>query len=295
MPRGLDETYVRILYRASQSLNAIKVERALKWVACARRHLKIEELQEATAFDSSDQRWDAEKVPDAEKLLQSCHGLIVRDKDSTVRFAHHTVCQFLLQGWLDIQPAFRQYKAASQLCFTKSEAEVTIAEMCATYLCFSDFESALTTTDDQRKLTINTVFKRGGPVAVPGTLGIHRSIYDIPYRIFGGQPSLKVPDIDFAKHVRSRSSDRVPSPDMRSKYGTYIHSPAKPLHQRALELDSSFPTNLEKSTADNFEALLGYVIDHWAWHTNQELVGAELWDIDEDNQKFLQDMTNLEL
>ncbi|KAG7006857.1 hypothetical protein G7Y79_00012g031930 [Physcia stellaris] len=242
LPRGLDETYNRMLYKASNSLNAVNVKFALRWIACARRPLKVEELQEAAAFVSSnnthgspDQRWDADKIPDADKLLQSCHGLVVRDRDGTVRFAHHTVRQFLL-----ITPS----------PFTRSEAETSIAELCATYLCFSDFESALTTTEKQQNLTINTIFKQGGPVAIPASLGIRRQIYDIPYRFLGGQSDFKVPDIDFAKQVRMRSAKVSVSSDLRAKY-----------------------------------ALLGYVIEYWAWHTNQEIEPSDSDRIDKGHRK----------
>ena len=229
-----------MLYKASNSLNAVNVKFALRWIACARRPLKVEELQEAAAFISSnnthgspDQRWDADKIPDADKLLQSCHGLVVRDRDGTVRFAHHTVRQFLLIIPSPVDKSVEIGRAASsqfaakgvdQLKFTRSEAETSIAELCATYLCFSDFESALTTTEKQQNLTINTIFKQGGPVAIPASLGIRRQIYDIPYRFLGGRSDFQVPDIDFAKQVRMRSAKVSPSSDLRAKYGMYCFS-----------------------------------------------------------------------
>lgn len=229
-----------MLYKASNSVNADNVRFALRWIACARRPLKVEELQEAAAFTPSsyppgspDHRWDVEKIPDADRLLQSCHGLVVRDRDGSVRFAHHTVRQFLLIIPSEAEEALGIGQAASTqrdqtsakraglLKFTKSQAERSIAELCATYLCFSDFESALTTTEKQQNLTINTIFKQGGPVAIPASLGIRRQLYDIPYRFLGGKSDFKVPDIDYAKHVRTKTAKVAPSSDLRAKYGMY--------------------------------------------------------------------------
>lgn len=202
--------------------------------------MKVEELQEAAAFTSSsdthgspDQRWDAEKIPEADRLLQSCHGLVVRDRDGTVRFAHHTVRQFLLvkPSATDKIPQTGQaansqhdqtsVMRADLFKFTKSQAETSIAELCATYLCFSDFETALTTTEKQQNMTINTIFKQGGPVAIPASLGIRRQMYNIPYRFLGGKSDFKVPDIDFVKQVRMKSARVSPSLDLRAKYGMY--------------------------------------------------------------------------
>ena len=67
------------------------------WMVCARMLLRVEELQEAVAFDSEDKSWNAYKIPDGDKLIKSCHGLVVRDKENgIVRLAHHTVQQYLM-------------------------------------------------------------------------------------------------------------------------------------------------------------------------------------------------------
>ena len=225
LPRGLDETYQRIVQKAATSLNYIHVQRALHWVACSRRPLKVAELREAAAFETTDKCWDAEKLPHVDKLFQSCHGLLVREQDSSVRFAHHTVRQYLLSpGILHSRSYLSQDVVGNILRFTASEANATVAQMCATYLSFSDFESALVTTEEQRNVTINTVFRKGGPVAIPATLGIDRYKYSIPYRFFGGNSNLKVPNVDFAKFVNKGSGHRQRSPNLDDKYGEFESS-----------------------------------------------------------------------
>ena len=205
LPRGLSETYARMVRKAEKSPNANYVERAFRWISFARRPLRVEELQEATAFNMSDKSWDREKIPDANRLLQACHGLVVRDSDRTFRFAHHTIKQFLLVpkeerlGYLWWRGG---QKEQMPFAFTECVAQVTIAETCAAYLCFSDFEAALTTIDQERGMTMDRIFNGGGPVAIPASLGIKRSIYDIPYRFFGGDYNIKVPEIDFERNAR---------------------------------------------------------------------------------------------
>jgi len=224
LPHGLSETYERIIDRVSISSNAIYAQRAMRWVACARRPISIGELQEAVAFTTSDMSWDIDKVVDGDKLLQSCRGLIVREKNSKVRFAHHTVRQFLLVS-NDNHQSFGLNKKNHPFLFTIGHAERTIAEMCATYLCFSDFESALVTSERQRHLTINTIFRNGGPAAIPAALGLNKSIHSISYKLFGSRSNMKIPDIEFCKYVGGQSAQGRPSLPLRTKYGASFSSP----------------------------------------------------------------------
>lgn len=73
------------------------VLKIMMWMVCARRPLRVEELQEAVAFDTPDKRWNSGKIPDGDKIMKSCHGLVIRDTDDgKVRLAHHTVQQYLV-------------------------------------------------------------------------------------------------------------------------------------------------------------------------------------------------------
>ena len=224
-------------------MNKHLAQRALRWVACTRRPLKISELQEAVAFDVADTKWDGAKIPDGDKLVRSCYGLIIRERepDLTVRFAHHTILAFLTSiNSSDLTPEAlphmgdeRPKSDLEDFFFHKREGEQLIQDMCMIYLCFSDFESALVPTEKERNLTINAVFRQGGPVAIPATLGLDKSMYTIPYRLFRPKSDVKALDLDFTKYVDwERFRGRRRPPDMGDKY-----------------------------------ALLGYVIDFWPWYT----------------------------
>ncbi len=72
-------------------------QKVLKWVACSKRPLRLGELREGVAFQATDKNWDSDKIPDEDTLLRSCRGLVVRDDvEETIRFAHHTVRQYLV-------------------------------------------------------------------------------------------------------------------------------------------------------------------------------------------------------
>ena len=228
LPRGLDEIYARMLKRANNSPNALHVRRALSWVGCARRPLKITELQEAAAFSPVDKCWDGEKIPDADRLLQSCHGLLVRDKDATIRFAHHTLHQFLFSMPNQDEASLDMYRAEywdtdkHELVPAKlslEQAKVFLAEMSATYLSFSNFESTITTSETQRNITVNTVFKRGGPIAIPATLGLNNALHGLPYRMSGGRSAIKIPEIDFTKYGRVDAFRAKPPSELSVQYG----------------------------------------------------------------------------
>lgn len=82
LPEGLHDTYTRVLRRIAKTGSRATVLKIMMWMVCARRSLRVEELQEAVAFDSHDRSWNADKIPDAEKMIKSCLGLVVRDDES---------------------------------------------------------------------------------------------------------------------------------------------------------------------------------------------------------------------
>ena len=230
--------------------NKLLVQQALQWVAFARRPLTVPELQEAVAFDIVDDHWDADKIPDGGRLIGLCRGLIIRDQDDRVRFAHHTVRQHLLrpavQSGSHIKPFLVESDGLSspdliEYYFTDVRAEFQLAVNCAAYLCFSDFESAMVKADEQKAVTMRQVFRSGGPIAIPATIGLKRQLFQIPYRFLGGNGEIRMPEIDFSSYDR-RFNQRA-RPELRDKY-----------------------------------ALLDYVAEYWPWHTKQRLskTGIEL-------------------
>ena len=206
LPVGLVQTYERILLKISKS-PLRKQEIALRvfgWTLCSRRPMKAEELQEAVAFENSDLSWDRDKIPDEDLMIETCRGLLVREEeDRTVRFAHHTVQQYLLSA-----PAIKTSEGPSFSIPPYSEAEAFVGQVCVTYLCFSDFETQIALRTPNVQLEALGVLKAGGPVGIPTVLGIGKSWLELPYRLLGGKSPTAPPSIDYSKYLMSDTRTR---------------------------------------------------------------------------------------
>ena len=95
-PEGLAATYGRILGRLGKAKNKIP-SKVFKWVAYAQRPLQLGELQEVVSREITEKSWHDAAETDGDRLIRSCRALVRMDaEDGTVRFAHHTVLQYLL-------------------------------------------------------------------------------------------------------------------------------------------------------------------------------------------------------
>ena len=250
LPEGLYDTYTRIFKKIAKMGSKATVLRTMMWMICARRLLRVEELQEAVAFNSDDKSWNAYKIPDGDKLIKSCHGLVVRDiENGIVRLAHHTVQQYLVSS-PEITASVDFWPELYKLRCDAKRAEASAGRLCATYLCFSDFGTAVSRIQDDKKIDLTAAFKDRGFVSIPGALGLGKHLYSLPYKFFGGHKNFKMPDIDYSKYLNLELLDRRPSPAFRQKF-----------------------------------ALLEYVIEYWPWHTrwlqwsNEPGLALRFWDL----------------
>lgn len=213
LPKGMAATYARILQKLrSVRTNMTLAQRIFKWTICAKRPLLITELTEAIAFGPTDRSWDAKKIPDATRSIQACGNLVVLDEDEkTVRLAHHSVRQFLLEPpTQDSIPEFH---------FQLSEANVDAGELCVAYLSFSDFETQLTIPRPNNLLPASDI---PGPAAVLDSVRSSSSLGHVPSGIFKfrqhmrtGSTRQQTPTFDLAKFVKLR---KPPPPSLREKY-----------------------------------------------------------------------------
>lgn len=233
LPVGLVQTYKRILLKISNS-SSLKQEiahRAFRWTVCCRRPMKAEELQEAVAFGSSDISWDRDQIPDVDLMIETCRGLLVRDEeDTTVRFAHHTVHQYLLSA-----PVIRDQEGSRFSVSNLSEAEAFVGRVCVNYLCFSDFETQVALRTPKVHLEPVGVLKAGGPARIPTVLGIGKSWLEIPYRLLGGKSNAAPPDIDYSRYLTPNTQKKPQAP----------------------------------STLTDKYRLLEYIVEHWIDHTRE--------------------------
>ena len=235
LPEGLYDTYTRIFMKIAKSVSKGTVLKVMMWMTCARRPLHVGELQEAVAFDSSDKRWSMDRIPDGDKIIRSCHGLVVRDfHEGQVRLAHHTVKQYLMSPQESVRgtgytPGSHSWPELQSLRCDPGSAEKMAGRLCIIYLSFSDFE---TSVGFKKRIDLTAAFKDRGPVSIPTALGLGKYLHKIPYKFFGSEKHFKLPDIDYSKYLIFDSRCQRLSTEIKSKY-----------------------------------ALLEYVIEYWGWHT----------------------------
>ena len=201
------------------------------WIAAAKRPLQIDELQEAVAFDKNDKFWDSDTVPDSKIIKRSCRNLIVFDADGSVRFAHHTVSQFILS-------MSGQLGTSSQHCFDLRSANDLVVGTCIAYLSFSDFETQLTLRPPEIKPRDAGILSNGAMAQVSETLGLGAlgsALFNIPYLLRGGSPNIKGSEINHALLKKPPKREAL-APALAEKY-----------------------------------RLLTYIVDHWEDHTSSIL------------------------
>ena len=212
LPEGLGGTYKRILVTISKSpLRARLARKVFQWATVAQRPLHIEEFKEAVAFSPQDKHWEEDKIPNEDFMFESCRGLIIKDEDDgTVRFAHHTVRQYLIGGLATTDPNF---------FVSTQDAEFIAGLICVAYLSFSDFETQLTSTTPTATLERKGVLGSGGPLWIPSILGIRKPIFNIPYKMLRGESDSQATDFDYWKHLRPLPKTKhSPSTDLKDKY-----------------------------------------------------------------------------
>ncbi|KAL8655330.1 MAG: hypothetical protein Q9226_003086 [Calogaya cf. arnoldii] len=229
LPDGLVETYDRVLKKIwRDTIKRDMVRKAFMWMGCARRPLRIEELREAAGFETNQKSWDSDMLPDADRMIEACKGLVVWDReDGIVRFAHHTVRQFLISGPTGTQE--------SNLRCNNIEAELYVGEMCLTYLLFSDFENQIQVRPAHTHKSKALDVPQAGPAYwIPEMLGVRTSILERPFQLLrlGSSSS---PDVDYAKYLGPASGGKEISPS--------------------------------REIVDKYR-LLQYIIDNWVFHTN---------------------------
>lgn len=213
LSEGLGSTYRRILLKISENSSRAKLaQKVFEWATVAKRPLRVEELREAVAFDSDDKSWDGNKVPYEESMFESCRGLIVQDEDdNTAHFADHTVQQYLTGGLTTkVDPEFE---------VSVANANVLAGQTCVAYLSFSDFESQITLPATTAGLEQRGLLESGGPLWIPSVLGIRRPMFDIPYRLLRGEPTVRPLDSEYLRHLTPKPKTKIsPSTGLKVKY-----------------------------------------------------------------------------
>ncbi|KAF3316609.1 hypothetical protein TWF173_001892 [Orbilia oligospora] len=141
LPRGLHETYARILHRIQGERDEDEAAMVFNWLSKCRRPLTLLELRDAIAIRVGDTRHDQIRNrynEDPERIIQNCGGLVVmNEQDQTVQYAHSTVAKYLHSR--DDDDNNREGNEPRRRSAKISTSD--IARLCATYLQLKDFST----------------------------------------------------------------------------------------------------------------------------------------------------------
>ena len=183
-PKDLSETFSRILHR-SRELGEPYQKRILELVTAAQRPLTAEELRESLSVIPGDATWNpAKALNDVFSVLTCCGSLLIKDEeDFTIRFVHHSVKQFLLDGG-----------EASEAAITTHGANKTISEIVLTYLNYSVFDMQISTLRSTQVMNLSPM-----PNIVHSALSSSGTVSNLALKFL---KSRKQPDFNMNKVLR---------------------------------------------------------------------------------------------
>ena len=170
LPKGLNGTYSRCLKKIVNGKQPLYAFNALRWVSHAKRPLRVEELEEAIAFDPKDVHLNASKRPNI-SIVRICANLVIIDEadniESVVRLAHHTVKEFLEKP--TEKPKAREFLETidrNQLSsFNFGPNDLDVGEYCISYVFTLEFrDCSLPKWPEIRKFPSNLLRQKGEPL-----------------------------------------------------------------------------------------------------------------------------------
>ncbi|KAI0111099.1 hypothetical protein GGR51DRAFT_547299 [Nemania sp. FL0031] len=142
LPEDLEETFRRVLRRILSRRYSKLAQKVFPWIAGSARPLTLEEFREAIAIEIGQQYSKPELLcHDVNTIILACENLVhVDEEDQSVRFAHESIRQFLVQ-----QPVATHSPNddIAKFYIDLEEADHFIGEICLTYINFTDFKTTL--------------------------------------------------------------------------------------------------------------------------------------------------------
>ena len=153
LPKGLPETFRRILHRLQDSTFADPSlgRKIFEIIAAAQWPLTLDELGEAISITPGDTSWDRSKlINDVLRSLQCCGSLLVVDEElSTVHFAHSSVKAHLLTEPTDLD--------VWQYHIDMSQADISLGKIAVTYLNLDILANQLSKTSGPSEIYADKV------------------------------------------------------------------------------------------------------------------------------------------
>ena len=196
LPRDIGEIYHQALQKICGSEKSMvdQTKRIFQWVICARRPMRIRELEEAVTIGVGQQAWKRPIVKWNWPMLSThCGNLITYDdSDGTVSLAHHSIFQFLKSCF--------STPSISDFHVDPRDSDRYLSETCITYLQFTDFQRSVARTVDSRALPA---------LAAPRNLGL--SVLPNCLQLKHLQMPFSNPSIPIEEHLRTIMAQSLPS------------------------------------------------------------------------------------
>ncbi|KAF2732168.1 hypothetical protein EJ04DRAFT_608906, partial [Polyplosphaeria fusca] len=146
LPRKITDLYAFLLERLAKDTKdrAERAKKIFQWAIYSERPLTIRELEDALSVSADQKAWQSPPYKlDMSRLAKMCGNLVNYDPASgTVLLAHHSVESFLL--------SCSSREEVSCFAIEGTATEQYLADICLTYLSFTDFHKALTRTSDSK-------------------------------------------------------------------------------------------------------------------------------------------------
>jgi hypothetical protein len=128
LPKGLEATYGVAVSRihARQNEDHVKIAlKTLKWITFAREPLEVDALRHALAVEEDSTDINESDLPDIQKVISLCVGLVSVDQEAgKIRLVHETTQQYFQKYFRDVRTG---------------DGEAEIAMICLRYLSFPAF------------------------------------------------------------------------------------------------------------------------------------------------------------
>lgn len=151
LPRNLNDTYERILTKIVKQRKSEIAGKVFRWVFTVKRPLSLGEIREALGVEPYQQHMKTDRLlNNVDQIIGWCKNLVMIDEeDQGIRFAHHSVREFLVRGVFNV--------TLYDFHFNIADFDHYVGEICVTYLNFSDFETQVIKFTEQRKLEVDPI------------------------------------------------------------------------------------------------------------------------------------------
>ena len=204
LPKDLSETFSRILRKSGEPGQSYQTQ-ILQLILVACQPLTADELREALSVVPGDTAWNPSRHSnDIYSALTCCGSLLVIDEEeSTVRFVHHSVKQFVLEGLDEV----------NNTAFTSAEAQRRMADIIVTYLNYGVFGTEISTT------RVSPVIIHSAPSSViRATLESSRTANSFALKLL---KSRKQPSFDISKTLAAARNNVHSPPEEKFYFYSY--------------------------------------------------------------------------